>query len=168
VEVVDPATGRSVGPGEIGSVTITPYFPYRECMPLLRYDTRDMVTRLAEDELACELAGMPATSVILGKADQLATPRGLLVTPRQIVEVIDSLAPISGPARFGLEQADGQTILRLPGSTPWGLDDHALRDRLARAGIAVRVERSSRPQDQPPDRKVRADLREITFTSQEP
>ena len=74
VEVVDPATGRAVGPGELGSVTITPYFPYRECMPLLRYETRDMVGRLAEDDLTCELAGMPATSAILGKADHLAVP----------------------------------------------------------------------------------------------
>jgi phenylacetate-CoA ligase len=74
VEVVDPATGRAVGPGELGSVTITPYFPYRECMPLLRYETRDMVGRLAEDDLTCELAGMPATSAILGKADHLTQP----------------------------------------------------------------------------------------------
>ena len=76
VEVVDPATGRQVAPGDTGSVTITPYFPYRECMPLLRYETRDMVRRLAEDDLACELAGMPATSAILGKAGHLGTPQG--------------------------------------------------------------------------------------------
>jgi phenylacetate-CoA ligase len=74
VEVVDPATGRVVAPGELGSVAITPYFPYRECMPLLRYETRDMVRRLAEDDLTCELAGMPATSSIVGKADRLAQP----------------------------------------------------------------------------------------------
>jgi phenylacetate-CoA ligase len=75
VEVVDPATGLGVAPGELGSVTITPYFPYRECMPLLRYETRDMVRRLAEDDLTCELAGMPATSAILGKADHLDPPQ---------------------------------------------------------------------------------------------
>jgi len=75
VEVADPATGLGVAPGEPGSVTITPYFPYRECMPLLRYETRDMVRRLAEDDLTCELAGMPATSAILGKAGHLGTPQ---------------------------------------------------------------------------------------------
>jgi phenylacetate-CoA ligase len=74
VEVVDPATGLGVAPGDLGSVTITPYFPYRECMPLLRYETRDMVRRLAEDDLACELAGMPATSAIAGKADRPGRP----------------------------------------------------------------------------------------------
>lgn len=163
VEVVDPATGLGVAPGELGSVTITPYYPYRECMPLLRYETRDMVRRLAQDDLTCELAGMPATSAILGKADHFAAPRGRPVTPREIVEVIDGLTPNPGPARFGLAQADGQVILRLPGTTQRGLDDDTLRDRLAQAGLAVRVERSSRPSG----RKVRADLREITFTSRE-
>jgi phenylacetate-CoA ligase len=103
VEVVDPATGLGVRPGELGSVTITPYFPYRECMPLLRYETRDMVRQLAEDDVTCELAGMPATSAILGKADHLVLPQGRPVTPREIVEVLDGLAPVTGPARFQLE-----------------------------------------------------------------
>jgi len=76
VEVVDPATGRQVASGDSGSVTITPYFPYRECMPLLRYETRDMVRRLAEDDLTCELAGMPATSVILAKAGHPGASQG--------------------------------------------------------------------------------------------
>jgi phenylacetate-CoA ligase len=82
VEVVDPATGLGVAPGDLGSVTITPYFPYRECMPLLRYETRDMVRRLAEDDLTCELAGMPATSAIVGKADRLARPTARPAPPR--------------------------------------------------------------------------------------
>lgn len=43
-------------------------------MPLLRYEIRDMVRRLAGEDLTCELAGMPATSSILGKAGHLSTP----------------------------------------------------------------------------------------------
>lgn len=167
VEVVDPRTGRRAAPGELGSVTITPYFPYRECMPLLRYDTRDVVRRLPEEELTCELAGMPATSAIEGKADQFLSPHSHPVTPRQIVEAIESLAPASGPARFCLETTGGQAVLRLPAGTPRGVDDGALRDRLAKAGLAVQVERTALPGRQPAHRRVRADLREITFTSQE-
>ena len=74
VEVVNPATGHAVAPGDVGTVAVTPYFPYRECMPLLRYETRDMVRRLAEDDLTCELAGVPATSAILGNADHPCVP----------------------------------------------------------------------------------------------
>jgi phenylacetate-CoA ligase len=74
VEVVNPATGHAVAPGDVGTVAVTPYFPYRECMPLLRYETRDMVRRLAEDDLTCELAGVPATSAILRNADHPCVP----------------------------------------------------------------------------------------------
>src|SRR6266540_4889612 len=41
IEIVDPDTGQPAGPGEIGTVVVTPYYPFRECMPVLRYDTRD-------------------------------------------------------------------------------------------------------------------------------
>jgi phenylacetate-CoA ligase len=167
VEVVDPATGASVAPGEFGSVTITPYFPYRECMPVLRYNTRDMVQRLPEGDLTCELAGMPATSVILDKADQLAGQQRCPVTHRELVEAIESLAPMAWPARFSLETAGAETVLRLPAGTLAGVDDDTLRDRLSDAGIAIRVERSAGPGERPVRRRLRADLRETTFTSEE-
>jgi phenylacetate-CoA ligase len=105
VEVVDPATGLSVAPGELGSVTITPYFPYRECMPLLRYDTRDMVRRLAEDELTCELAGMPATSAIAGKADQLSQ-RCLADTAAETTGTPHGPGPVTAPVVPGRARAE--------------------------------------------------------------
>ena len=71
VEVVDVETGRPVGPGQLGTVVVTPYFPYRECMPVFRYDTRHVVRRLPDAPLTCDVAGIPATSRILGKADHL-------------------------------------------------------------------------------------------------
>ena len=50
---------------------ITPYYPFRECMPVFRYDTRDVVRELDETALTCEIAGLPGTSQIVGKADQI-------------------------------------------------------------------------------------------------
>ena len=40
-------------------------------MPVFRYDTRDVVRCLPDEPLSCEVAGIPATSTILGKADHL-------------------------------------------------------------------------------------------------
>jgi phenylacetate-coenzyme A ligase PaaK-like adenylate-forming protein len=57
VEVIDTQTGLPAAPGELGTLVVTPYYPYRECMPLLRYDTRDLVRRLPDEPLSCELAG---------------------------------------------------------------------------------------------------------------
>src|SRR5258707_660470 len=48
VEVIDPQTELPATPGELGTLVMTPYYPYRECMPLLRYDTRDLVRRLPD------------------------------------------------------------------------------------------------------------------------
>lgn len=124
VEVVDLDTGNPVEPGELGTVVVTPYYPYRECMPVLRYDTRDMVRRLPDDGRTCELAGMPATSGILGKADLFARGLDELVLPLEMV---------------------------------------ALRDRLASAGIAVRVDSAADAAFRP---RSRADLREVTFTEE--
>jgi hypothetical protein len=33
-----------------------PFLPYRECMPVFRYDTRDVVRVLADEPLTCEVA----------------------------------------------------------------------------------------------------------------
>jgi phenylacetate-coenzyme A ligase PaaK-like adenylate-forming protein len=86
---------------------ITPFFPYRDCMPVLRYDTRDVARCLSEEAPGCELAGIPATSQILGKADHLLHLGGTeVITPRQLVEAIEALpdAPWWMKRRFGRER----------------------------------------------------------------
>ena len=40
-------------------------------MPVFRYDTRDVVRVLPDTPLTCEISGLPATSKVLGKADQI-------------------------------------------------------------------------------------------------
>jgi phenylacetate-CoA ligase len=91
VEVMDLDTGMPATPGALGSVVITPYYPYRECMPLFRYDTRDVVRVLPDAPLTCEFAGIAATSRILGKADHLLRLPDRIVTMRDLVEVYEAL-----------------------------------------------------------------------------
>ncbi|MDN5803338.1 MAG: hypothetical protein L0H26_01930, partial [Microlunatus sp.] len=82
VEVLDLHTGRPAHAGDLGTLVVTPYFPYRECMPVFRYDTRDVV-RVPHGTGECEQAGLPGTSQILGKAEQLIhLASGVVVTPR--------------------------------------------------------------------------------------
>ena len=54
---------------------ITPFFPYRDCMPVFRYDTRDVVRTLPDEPLGLR-GGRAARRVgqIVGKADQAAAP----------------------------------------------------------------------------------------------
>jgi len=53
-ELADLDTGEPAAPGALGTLVITPYFPYRDCTPVFRYDTRDVARRLPDTPLRCE------------------------------------------------------------------------------------------------------------------
>ena len=48
-ELLDLETGEPAAPGALGTLVITPYFPYRDCMPVFRFDTRDVARCLPEE-----------------------------------------------------------------------------------------------------------------------
>ncbi|MCU1573976.1 MAG: hypothetical protein JWO93_2058, partial [Micrococcaceae bacterium] len=165
VEVLDLHTGATAQPGELGTLVITPYFPYRECMPVFRYDTRDVVRQLGADEPPCEQAGLPGTSRVLGKADQLVTTStGTVVTPRQLIDAVESLPTQPWPARYRAEAVGDGLCLSLPHKAVAGLTTAELSHHFTGHGLQVQIEvvnedqaRSLRP--------VRSDLRELTFST---
>lgn len=165
VEVVDLDTGQAVEPGEIGTVVVTPYYPFRDCMPVLRYDTRDLVRRLPDESLSCELAGTPGTSSILGKAGHLLRSRGRLVTPRDLLEVYEALPSEPWPARYEAREHDGRIVLTVPRSALGPEGPATLAERFDAAGIAVEVRLADG--DGRRLRSTRADLLETTFANEE-
>ncbi len=167
VEIVDVDTGEPVEPGEIGAVVVTPYYPFRECMPVLRYDTRDLVRRLPDDELDCDLAGTPGTSHILGKAGHVLHAAGRLVTPRDLVEVYEALPSQPWPARFEAREGGDRIVLTVPPSALDGAAPGALEERFRAAGIAVEVRLAEADPTGRRLRVTRADLLETTFANEE-
>jgi phenylacetate-coenzyme A ligase PaaK-like adenylate-forming protein len=164
VEHLDLETGEKAEPGALATVVITPFFPYRECMPVLRYDTRDVVRLLPDEPLDCEIAGLPATGQILGKADQLLRRGGETVTPRQLVEAVEALPAAPWPARFRAVLDGTRLRLTLPESAVDGLGERGAVGHFAAHGLDVDL-------DLVPDeearglRTLRCDLRETTFVS---
>jgi phenylacetate-CoA ligase len=166
VELVDLATGEPAEPGALCTVVVTPYYPYRECMPVFRYDTRDVVQKLDDKPLTCEIAGLPGTGPIVGKADQiLRLGADRVITPRDLVEAVESLPSQSWPARYRALVSDGRLALTLPISAVAGLGAGATQRHFADHGLEVDLRlvdddhaRSLRP--------VRSDLHETTFVSQ--
>jgi phenylacetate-CoA ligase len=165
VELLDLQSGEPAEPGALATVVITPYYPYRECMPVFRYDTRDVVRRLPEDELDCELAGVPATSPVLGKSSQLVRlGPAEVVTPRQLAEAVEALPSQPWPGRFRAQLADGRLRLTLPESALDGLSEAGAREHFAQHGLDVELALV-------PDaaavslRPLRSDLRETTFVN---
>ncbi|MFL6137751.1 MAG: phenylacetate--CoA ligase family protein [Frankiaceae bacterium] len=166
VELLDLDTGEPAEPGALSTVVLTPYYPYRECMPVFRYDSRDVVRRLPDEPLTCEIAGLPGTSAILGKADQIIRlgPDDV-IAPRPLVEAVESLPSQPWPARFRVTVRDGRPHMMLPAAALTGLGERATRQHLLERGLDVDL--IVVDDDQAVSlRNLRCDLHETTFVAQ--
>ena len=80
-EIVDPATGRVLGPDEPGELVLTSLT--KEGMPVIRYRTRDL-TRL----LPGTARPMRRMEKVTGRSDDMIILRGVNLFPTQIEELI--------------------------------------------------------------------------------
>ena len=83
VEIIDPVSGKTLGPGERGELVVTPLV--KEAMPLLRYRTGD-ITMIMED--ACPCGRGPKLARFTGRSDDMLVIRGINVFPSQIEHVL--------------------------------------------------------------------------------
>ena len=107
------------------------------------------------ERLTCSLAGIPATSKILGKAGDLLDVGGLMVTPRELVEACEALPGQPWPARFAARARDAHLELELSSEDPV---------TAAQLGLSVPVAVKHAAPGERELRRVRADLLETTFT----
>ena len=164
-ELLDLETGEPAAPGALGTLVITPYFPYRDCMPVFRYDTRDVARCLPDEPISCELAGIPATGQILGKAGDLLRPGpDQVITPRQLIDAIESLPTEPWPARYRAAVVDGRVQLTLPAAAVGGYGVAAARRHLAEHGLDADLVVTGDDQARSL-RRTRGDLRETTFAA---
>ena len=89
VEIIDPKTGETLGPGEKGEMVVTPLV--KEAMPLLRYRTGD-ITMLMEDDCPCGRGQKIAR--LFGRSDDMLTVRGINVFPSQIEHVLKNIPEV--------------------------------------------------------------------------
>ncbi|MFD3471776.1 phenylacetate--CoA ligase family protein [Streptomyces sp. NPDC058682] len=161
-EVLDLTTGEPAAPGRLGELTVTPYFPYRECMPVLRYNTGDVV-RTLEGAADCELAAVPAVSHILGKAGTLHRTIDGIVTPRDVLEALDGTPGLPFPLRHRAEVGvDGRLHVEVASKEA---TEAEAAERLRAQGVDARV--TVLPVDEEEAARLfplRCDLSEHTFT----
>jgi phenylacetate-coenzyme A ligase PaaK-like adenylate-forming protein len=148
-EVLNLRTGEPVGPGELGSLVVTPYYPYRECQPVFRYDTRDVVRRLTAERPGCALAAVPAVSPVQGKAtDLLWTGAGEPVTPRDVAEALDAVPGVRFPVRHAARVVDGRLRVSVDrGCLPPGCAPAEVGAALAARGLDAEVRTGNGPPD---------------------
>jgi phenylacetate-coenzyme A ligase PaaK-like adenylate-forming protein len=104
VEVLHPRTFAPTAPGDTGTLVITPFPPYRETMPVLRLATGDMVRRL-DHTPSCELAGLPATSPLLGRATLCQGLEDRPLYQREILDLLETEIEIPLPCRYAVGPA---------------------------------------------------------------
>jgi phenylacetate-CoA ligase len=167
IELLDLQTGEPAAPGALGTVVVTPYFPYRDCMPVLRYDTRDVALCLPDEALSCEVAAIPATSQILGKAGNLLhLSPAEVVTPRQLIDAIEALPTAPWPARYRATVHEGKIQLTVPAAAIADFGVDATLRHFAEAALEVDLTIVS--DDQATSlRPTRSDLHETTFAGQQ-
>ncbi|NWF94367.1 MAG: AMP-binding protein [Syntrophaceae bacterium] len=83
VEIVDPETGKPLGPGRMGEVVAT---TFNKVYPLIRFGTGDL-SILTETPCPCGRTS-PRLIKIMGRVDQATKVKGLFIHPGQVDEVV--------------------------------------------------------------------------------
>ena len=103
MEIVDPQTGKQLGPGEIGEIVVTPI--HNKTWGLIRFGTGDMSSYITEP-CPCGRTANRLTGIV-GRTGDAVKVRGMFVVARQAEQVIMSFEP-------GRQVPDSR---RAPGST---------------------------------------------------
>jgi phenylacetate-CoA ligase len=90
VEIVDPNTGKQVGPGEVGQVVVT---PFDNTYPLIRFGTGDLSAYI-DEPCPCGRTSLRLVR-IMGRVGDAVRTRGMFIHPRQISEVVSKFPEIS-------------------------------------------------------------------------
>ncbi len=109
LEVVDPATGEPLEPGQTGELVFTSLT--REAVPLVRYRTRDL-SYIIPGPCACGLP-FPRIARILGRTDDAVIYRAVKVWPTQIQEALLRIPGIGGNFRVVISNVDGRDVMTI-------------------------------------------------------
>lgn len=140
-EIVDPATGCPLAPGELGELVITTLT--KEGAPLLRYRTRDL-TRFLPGRCPCG-SPYPRIDRILGRTDDMIKVKGVNVFPGQIDALLREIAGVSSEYQILLTRDEGRDEMLLKVEAERGVDPGAAAESvnrciLRRLGFKAQVE----------------------------
>lgn len=94
-EIIDPATGKVMPPGEVGEIVIT---PFDEVYPLIRFGTGDLGMLMVEK---CECGRTtPRIPKIMGRSGEAVRVRGMFIHPRQSDDVVSRFREIANYRLF--------------------------------------------------------------------
>jgi len=163
LEVLNPATGALARAGEVGTLILTPFPPFRETTLLLRYDTQDAV-RALDGPPTCALRHMPATGNLLGKLRLAVQHAGGWVFPRDVLEALEATEAVALPARCGFWAVPGGVAVELVAQDTPNVR-RAIEQSLEAHGVTIKELRLVGHQSELRHPfPLRGDLRELSFS----
>jgi phenylacetate-CoA ligase len=90
-EIIDPATGKQLGPGEVGEIVVTPV--HNKAWGLIRFGTGDLSSYVTEP-CPCGRTANRLTGIV-GRAGDAVKVRGMFVVARQAEQAILGFPEIS-------------------------------------------------------------------------
>jgi phenylacetate-CoA ligase len=142
VEVVDPDSGRPLGPGERGELVFTTLT--KQAMPLLRYRTGDLAT-LDLSSCACGRT-LPRMSKVTGRRDDMLVVRGVNVYPSEVEAVLLAERAVGSHYLLVVDRADAmpRLVVACELAAGWSIcaeTEEAERERVAGEVAAALLER---------------------------
>jgi phenylacetate-CoA ligase len=108
-EIVDPATGAALPPGETGEVVITNLVG--DSQPLLRYRTRDIARLATSEACACGFTGSRLDGSILGRVDDMIWFRGANIFPSAVEAAVRRIAELT--PEYQIEISDESALPKM-------------------------------------------------------
>jgi phenylacetate-CoA ligase len=142
-ELIDPDSGapKRLEAGAEGELVLTHL--ERECQPLVRFRTGDIIAVSATEPCRCGCAGFRFR--VVGRSDDMVVVRGLNMFPTMVAAVVTEFAELSGEYRIVLDTPPPYDVLPVQAELAKGrIDDGALARRVEEAlkkklGAAARV-----------------------------
>ncbi len=108
-ELIDPDTSTPIPmtAGQRGELVLTHL--ERDCQPLVRFRTGDIIEITDTDICTCGCAGFRFR--VIGRSDDMVVVRGLNMFPTMVAAVIASFDPLSGDYRITLDQPPPYDVL---------------------------------------------------------
>lgn len=124
IEIVDPSTGRQVGPMEVGQVVVT---PFSRVYPLIRFGTGDLASYTNEPCMCGRTS--PRINGILGMIGDHIRVKGMFVHLRELREAMSAFPDMGAFQLVAvLEGHRDKLMLRVEASS--GVDHQALTSQI--------------------------------------
>ncbi len=135
-ELIEPSSGRVLPwrEGERGELVLT--HVGRECQPLVRFRTGDIILLTGTGRAAC---GRTAPRFrVIGRSDDMVVVRGINVFPAQVAAVINGIDALSGEYRILLEGSGPYDILPVEAELAERLSEGAPAGLAEAVGAAIK------------------------------